>query len=506
MSNITLEPPITQDRVDKAFGYLTSQLGRMGADAQKKVQAHLTATCGKVVLLASYHNSKDFTMEQKYALYREVFQALIEKNGPDWSRLKGSVGNGEKRLDPIEAAESKTPARPTTSEPASIMPPTNGDTLNQGSRSVKPVPFVMPDNADPLTRAILQAVSPYLPQGGGPADVNEEQVEAIADKSARSAVTEALLEFEKDGFKKQLEKHLGNGSFPKERITELFNELSANLVKRIEFVTSTGEVKTIEGLMHPQVTQLAAWLKAGVPVWAWSKAGSGKTESGRQIAVMLEVEPYIVSVDPTLTVSKLLGYRNVANGDYVEGYIYKAYKEGGLVVLDEIDTGDPGVIASINAMLSNKFYLFPNNETVARHPKFYCMAAANTKGTGAVAGYTARNRLDAATLDRFAIIEFKYDTGLETALSCGEGAPGEPWKCGQPASHATQKNFVEWVQKVRTNVGESVLVSPRASINGCKALRSGVPLNEVVDALVFKLVAEDTRKRITDTCGNPEAV
>ena len=59
------------------------------------------------------------------------------------------------------------------------------------------------------------------------------------------------------------------------------------------------------------------------------------------------------------------------------------------------------------------------------------------------------------------------------------------------------------MQKVRAQVGNSVLVSPRASINGCKALRAGIPMDEVMEALVFKLVADDTRKRITDTCELP---
>jgi hypothetical protein len=258
------------------------------------------------------------------------------------------------------------------------------------------------------------------------------------------------------------------------------------------------------GLVHPQTTQAATWLRAGVPVWTWSAAGSGKTHGARQIAELLGVEAYVVSVDPTLTVAKLMGYRNVANGDFVPGFLYKPYKEGGLLVLDEIDTGDPGVIASANALLSNSHYLFPNNETVTRHEKFYVLACANTKGMGAVAGYTARNKLDAATLDRFAVIEMKYDEGLESALACGDGAPGLPWKPGTPATLDAQKAYVAWVQKVRKYVGQSVLVSPRASINGCKALRCGVPMQEVVDALVFKLCTDDTISRIKDSCQLPE--
>jgi MoxR-like ATPase len=259
-------------------------------------------------------------------------------------------------------------------------------------------------------------------------------------------------------------------------------------------------------LLHPQVVQIATYVNADVPAWAWSGAGSGKTHMARQIAEMLELDCYVISVDPTLTVSKLLGYRNVANGEFVEGFLYKPFKDGGLVALDEGDTGDAGVIASLNSLLANGHYLFPNNETVKRHPKFRVIVFANSRGTGAVAGYVARNKLDAATLDRFALVEVKYDEGLEMAVATGEGSPGEPWKPAQPASQATLTAFVKWVQSVRAEVGQSVLISPRASMNGCKLLRAGVPMAEVVSAVVTKLCANDTITRIQEKCGKPEEV
>jgi len=59
------------------------------------------------------------------------------------------------------------------------------------------------------------------------------------------------------------------------------------------------------------------------------------------------------------------------------------------------------------------------------------------------------------------------------------------------------------VQKVREQVGKDVLVSPCASINGCKALRVGISMPEVIDALVFKPGTDDARKRIVDSRGLP---
>ena len=414
------------------------------------------------------------------------------KGKPDWSQLAGQSGNGSQRVDPIDIQV----APPVVTRPAS-PPVDDADLVEQPA--TKP-PAARPDLTHVKSdgdneRELADALARVL-GGRVKGAVDADAVEAIADKCARSVVSEALLNTNKE-FESKLQKHLSNGSFPTERVREIVAEMSRNFALRVEFVTAAGEVKPIDGLMHPQVPQITAWLRSNVPVWAWGAAGSGKTHLARQVAAMLEIEPRVVSVDPTLTVAKLLGYRNVANGGFVEGFLYQAYKSGGLVALDEIDTGDPGVVASINALLSNTHYLFPNGETVERHPKFYTLALANSRGTGAVAGYTARNRLDAATLDRFAVIEIKYDAGLELALACGQGAPAQPWRSGRDPPPDTQKRYVEWVQKVRQQVGNSVLISPRASINGCRALRHGIPMAEISEALVFKLVADDTRKQIT---------
>jgi hypothetical protein len=485
----------TKTSVERQYEWLKSAVKKVGTEAQMRVAAHLRAvTNGSHYLLPNYHEDKLISDEDKSALYKLVFKALCADNGkPDWSQLDGQAGNGGKRVDPLDVQPVVLPvSRPPVvdAEPVKLV---EARTLTPASVS----PVGGDSEVADLLAKLLHGRMKTEAQG-----VDAEAVEAIADKCARSAVSEALLEADKE-FAGKLQKHLSNGSFPTERVKEIVAELTRNAAHRVEFVTANGEVKPVDGLMHPQVPQITAWLRSNVPVWAWGAAGSGKTHLARQVAVMLEVEPRVVSVDPTLTVAKLLGYRNVANGGFVEGFLYQAYKSGGLVALDEIDTGDPGVVASINALLSNTHYLFPNGETVERHPKFYTLALANTRGTGAVAGYTARNRLDAATLDRFAVIEIKYDTGLELALACGQGVPSSPWQHSQPAKQDTQKRYVEWVQKVRQQVGNSVLISPRASINGCRALRHGISMAEIAEALVFKLVADDTRKQITNTCGLP---
>jgi len=261
---------------------------------------------------------------------------------------------------------------------------------------------------------------------------------------------------------------------------------------------------TFEGEpLHAQYMQVLTWLRADVPVWLGGQPGSGKTHMGRQLARAMGIEPYIMAIDETTTANKLLGFQNLVSGDFVPGWLYEPFKAGGLVVIDEIDTGNPGIIAGLNALLSNGHYLFPNGETVEKHPMFRVLACANTNGTGAVAGFTARQRLDAATLNRFACIKLGYDESLELAITCGIPQETAQWTPGEPADMAACEAWVRWVQAVRALVGDNVLVSPRPSVLGVRALRAGVPADQVADALVFALCAADTVTTIKRRCGEP---
>jgi cobaltochelatase CobS len=53
---------------------------------------------------------------------------------------------------------------------------------------------------------------------------------------------------------------------------------------------------------------------------------------------------------------------------------------------------------------------------VSKHPDFVCVAGANTFGLGANRMYVGRNQLDAATLDRFCVITWDYNTSLESKI------------------------------------------------------------------------------------------
>lgn len=204
------------------------------------------------------------------------------------------------------------------------------------------------------------------------------------------------------------------------------------------------------------------------PIMLVGPAGSGKTTAGRQLAEAYNVPFYANSNSPMDTRTLAFGYMDAA-GNYHPGYLYRAMKEGGVLLDDEIDSSNPAIMVSKNAAIENRFAQFPNGETVEAHENFFYIGSANTYGRGADRLYVGRTQLDAATLNRFIFIEWDYDEDLEMQLS---------------ANH----EWTQFVQAVRRVVAEHnmrYVVSPRQSIAGGELLAAGVPESQVRDMTVF---------------------
>ena len=141
-------------------------------------------------------------------------------------------------------------------------------------------------------------------------------------------------------------------------------------------------------------------------------AGSGKNVIVSQVADALGQHMYYTN--NASNEYKLTGFID-AGGTYRSTEFYKAFTNGGIFFLDEIDNSDPSSLIVINSALANGYMAFPH-ETIDRHPDFKMVAAANTWGKGASLEHVGRNALDASTLDRFDNIYVDYDTDLESAL------------------------------------------------------------------------------------------
>ena len=171
------------------------------------------------------------------------------------------------------------------------------------------------------------------------------------------------------------------------------------------------------GFVHEAFNTVLKFVSNNEPVLLSGPAGSGKNFICKQVADALGLEFYFSNA--VTQEYKLTGFID-AMGKYQETQFYKAFTNGGLFMLDEIDASIPEVLIILNAAISNGYFDFPIGKVEA-HPDFRVVAAGNTTGHGSTYEYIGRNQLDGASLDRFALVEIDYDAKIEEGISGDKG-------------------------------------------------------------------------------------
>lgn len=202
--------------------------------------------------------------------------------------------------------------------------------------------------------------------------------------------------------------------FPKveQAIVEKFGAVPKPI--RIE-VADRPAYETTE-VLHKDFERILSMLLDNESVYLCGPAGTGKSYIAQQLATAMSLEYYYTnSVTDDV---QLKGFID-ANGRYHDTQFYKAFTQGGVFLLDELDGSIPETLVLLNNALANGYFDFPVGRTTA-HKDFHCIAAGNTFGTGADNVYTGRYALDQASMDRFALIIVDYDSTIETNIASGD--------------------------------------------------------------------------------------
>lgn len=205
--------------------------------------------------------------------------------------------------------------------------------------------------------------------------------------------------------------------------SEVLEHVMPQIDKRIKevygFLPEIHEVKmpttsrTITGIVHDKFQEVLQIVSLDIPVYLTGRAGTGKNVICKQIAEALGLDFYFTNA--VTQEYKLTGFID-ANGRYQETQFYKAFTNGGVFFLDEMDASVPETLIILNAAIANRYFDFPIGKVDA-HPDFRIIAAGNTLGTGADNNYTGRYCLDRASLDRFAMVYIDYSKKIEMAMA-----------------------------------------------------------------------------------------
>lgn len=235
-----------------------------------------------------------------------------------------------------------------------------------------------------------------------------------------------------------------------------------------------------KGIQHEKFETILKFVANNEPVFLTGPAGSGKNVICKQVAEALGLNFYFTNA--VTQEYKLTGFTD-AMGNYQETQFYKAFTQGGVFMLDEMDASIPEVLVILNAAIANRYFDFPAPiGYVEAHPDFRVVAAGNTTGQGANFEYVGRNQLDGASLDRFAIVKVDYSRAIEDAVSAG---------------NAEIADFCRDFRKAAMKAGLNIIVSYRA-IGRLAKMSQILDIDEALETCLLKGIEKDDINMIYD--------
>jgi hypothetical protein len=478
----TTTTPITADKLYQLILVEMDALNSKGLKADRaqwlqRFTAHIRAvTSTKHATLLQFHNNGS-SEDEKQEVYTTCLKAYF-KNKP--SMLKGSLPEGQAKSDDMPGkpridfgdadnhAIPDAPETPAQPEPA-VTP-----------RVTEPAVAPGQDVAE-LIRIMQRLVAPGVVPPPVKPEVDEKKVrEIVEDYVDKSLVTvrKDLSEVTDEAVSKKVETWLG----------EAFTNWKSSVVlparQVVEIVQDDVVLKEM-GRQHYKFELLCAALQFNLNVMLVGPAGSSKSESIlRAFEALGHKEFEAMSVGPQTSKSDLLGNKD-AHGNYHDTPLVRAWRNGKAFLLDELDRGHAGVLTILNMSTSNGFLATPDG-LIKRHPKFLMACTANTYGSGANRVYVGANQLDGATLDRFAMIDWPIDEGLEWSF-VGESkdSPSFDMAAGGLISASDWTDLVQRTRRAIDTLGIRHIVSPRATLFGAK-LRGRVGLDHLQDMLIWK--------------------
>jgi cobaltochelatase CobS len=312
--------------------------------------------------------------------------------------------------------------------------------------------------------------------------VKQDWAEVVA--KATEQTQKSIVEATQSSFAKILEEMSGDALSIDEIVSSSeFKDavLSIANVQRTVHVVRPSGVKHTEDVVHENFEHLLKMVGAGINVALVGEAGSGKSTAAEQCARALGLDFYPVSFHAKMTSTDLRGYMD-AKGDYNESAMYRAFKLGGLLCLDEFDRSNTEVVVSLNNLLAGASYLFPNNELVKKHEDFRVVACQNTTGSGGSKQYAAAQRQDASTLNRFVTIPWDIDNAMERKI----------------AGDTPITTIVQMIRSKAKELGVDIVISPRQSIHANTLVDMGYSTTQAIDYAITGMMADDVRKRLVD--------
>jgi hypothetical protein len=151
------------------------------------------------------------------------------------------------------------------------------------------------------------------------------------------------------------------------------------------------------------------------PTLLVGETGTGKTALARHLAYMHKIAYARINFDGSMTPDKLIGHwtPNPQGGfQWQDGLLTKFIREGGLMVIDEVNSGNADLLFFLHPLLDDERKIVlteKDGEVIHAHKDFHLICTMNPD-------YEGTKPLNLALQDRFVIIEIDYDEKVEKQL------------------------------------------------------------------------------------------
>ena len=157
--------------------------------------------------------------------------------------------------------------------------------------------------------------------------------------------------------------------------------------------------------------------KLNLSVCLQGESGTGKTEMALYLSHMLNWPLTIKQIHSDLRPEDLEGERKLENGNtsFDLSDLAKGYRDGHLILLDEIDKIHPDTSAKLHMILEKKPWAISaeGGLTIESHEFTRFLGTANTNMSGSDPRFLSSQRQDEAFIKRWLIVKFKPTTELE---------------------------------------------------------------------------------------------
>jgi hypothetical protein len=281
-------------------------------------------------------------------------------------------------------------------------------------------------------------------------------------------------------------------------VTSALAELKAAtpVVVQLKFPDGkTVEVKD-KHFLFPRLVRL---LTAGFNLYLWGPAGSGKTTAALQAAIELGLLSELDTLDPTTFRSMVQGYMT-PTGEPVHTTFTRCWSDGKIYVADETDNAPGHVQTLFNSALANGHAPLAWGN-VSRKDGFGFIGTGNTPGRP-TREFPDRKPMSAAFADRLYFIHWPLDPAIE----CRAGGLAIPPRVEPEPKTCTAADWVTFVRNLRewgsTNM-PTLMITPRASLEGIKALALGESPLDIAHGLIFRGADSEMVTKALNAVGLP---